>query len=74
MDKLQATLSPAQGMSANLSNNINLHMQVKEVEPTDEPQAVVPDAGYVGLSRVVVGAIPNNYGQIIFNGSYLLVK
>ena len=74
MAELKATLSPVQGFSANLSNNINIKMQNKEVEPTDEEQVIVADAGFVGLSKVKIGAIPSNYGHIVFNGSYLLVE
>ena len=70
---LSAAVSPAQGLSANLSNNINIRMQTKEVEPTDEAQVIVADAGFVALSQVTVGAIPSNYGKIVWNGSYITV-
>ena len=74
MAELKATLSSVQGFSATLSNNINIKMQTKDVAPTDEEQTIVPDAGYVGLSQVVVGAIPNNYGKITWNGAVLTVS
>ena len=70
---LSASMSSAHGMTAVMSNNINLRMQTKEVEPTDEPQVIVPDDGFVGISRVVVDAIPSNYGKIVWNGSYITV-
>lgn len=74
MAELKATLSSVQGFSASLSNNINIKMQSKDVTPTDEEQTIVADAGFVALSQVTVGAIPNTYGHIVFNGSYLLVE
>lgn len=45
----------------------------KTVTPADVLQNVLPDAGYDGLGRVVVEAIPSNYGHIAYNGGILKV-
>lgn len=68
------SLSSVQGFSATMSNNINIKVQTKSVEPTDTEQVIVADAGFVALSKVTVGAIPSNYGKISWNGAYLLVE
>lgn len=49
-------------------------LQEKTVAPTAEEQLVLPDAGYTGMRSVVVQAIPNNYGLITWNGSFLTVS
>ena len=36
-------------------------LQVKNASPSDSSQAIVPDAGFDGLSRVNISAIPGNY-------------
>ena len=84
MTELQAKLTPVQGLggslssvqgfSATMSNNINIKVQTKSVEPTDEEQIIVADAGFVALSKVTVGAIPSNYGKISWNGAVLTVS
>lgn len=71
---LGGSLSSVQGFSATMSNNINIKVQTKSVEPADEEQVIVADAGFVALSKVTVGAIPSNYGKISWNGAYLLVE
>jgi hypothetical protein len=71
---LSASVSPAQGLSASMSNNINIKLQTKHIVAGDEPQVIVADAGFVGLSQVVLDAIPSNYGKISWNGAVLTVS
>lgn len=71
---LSASVSTAQGFSATMSNNINIKVQTKTVEPADTEQVIVADAGFVALSKVTVGAIPSNYGKISWNGAVLTVS
>ena len=70
---LYGAITAPQGLSAKLSNNVFIKTQVKTVTPTDEVQEIVPDAGYAGLSRVIVEKVPETYGRIVYNGSTLLV-
>ena len=55
-------------------------VQPKTVEftptATEQTETVTPDVGYDALTQVtvVVGAIPNNYGRITWNGSILTVS
>ena len=71
---LSGSLSATQGLVGALSSNIVIKMQMKEVTPSAETQYITADDGYAGLNAVRIGAIPNNYGHIVYNGSSLLVE
>ena len=43
------------------------------VTPTDSNQTITPSGNYNGFSKVVVNAIPSNYGHISWDGSSLRV-
>lgn len=74
MEKLHGVLSPVAGLTGILSTQLpDPEYQEKTVIPADEEQIITPDAGYDGLSRVVVAPIPSNYGKITWNGAYLLI-
>ena len=49
-------------------------LQAKTVTPSADVQVITPDSDYQGLSQVTVGAIPNNYGLITWNGVTLTVS
>lgn len=70
---LSAAMSAVQGLSASISNKINLKLQTKTVVPTDETQTIMADAGYAGLARVVVEAVPNTYGHISYDGATITI-
>ena len=71
---LHGAITAPQGLSGKLSNNVFIKTQVKTVTPTDEVQEIIPDAGYAGLSRVIVEKVPNTYGHVIYNGSSILIE
>lgn len=70
---LSASLSASQGLNGALSTNIVIKMQQKEVIPSAEEQTIVADEGFAGLNMVRVMPIPNNYGEIVYNG-FILVR
>ncbi len=45
----------------------------KVVTPTDEEQTITADEGYNSLAKIIVEAIPNNYGHIAYDGSSIRV-
>ena len=49
-------------------------MQEKVVVPGAEEQIITADVGFGGLSSVKVGAIPQNYGLITYDGSSITVS
>ena len=70
---LCGSLSPASaGFNGKLSAGYIL--QDKEVIPSAEEQTITADAGFGGLSSVKVGAIPQNYGLITYDGSSITVS
>lgn len=70
---LSASLSASAGFNCALSSDIYLKLQSKTITPTDEEQRIVADDGYAGLSAVTIGAIPSNYGRVIYNGILTIV-
>ena len=60
-------------MIGTLSAGYNI-LQDKEVIPSAEEQTITADAGFGGLSSVKVGAIPQNYGLITYDGSSITVS
>lgn len=49
-------------------------LQEKEVTPGEEDMVITPDDGFTGISAITVRAVPNNYGLITWNGSFLTVS
>ena len=49
-------------------------LQEKVVVPEAEEQIITADVGFGGLSSVKVGAIPQNYGLITYDGSSITVS
>ena len=47
--------------------------QEKTVVPSGVRQSVTPDANYAALSRVIVEAIPSDYGKITYSGDVITV-
>lgn len=52
------------GTVAGVSGGGNYSLQEKTVTPTKNAQTVTSDAGYYGLSAVIVNAIPTNYQDV----------
>lgn len=69
--KIKGTVST----SVNITGNISSYktQTKKVVVPADYSQEVTPDAGFVGLKKVIVEAIPSTYGRISYNGSVIKV-
>ena len=49
-------------------------LQEKEITPGEEDMVITPDDGFTGISAITVRAVPNNYGLITWNGSFLTVS
>lgn len=43
------------------------------ITPSSETQ-VIPIANYIATSNIIVNPVPQNYGLVIWNGSYLTIK
>ena len=78
--KLSATSQNLCGALSSASASFNGRLsagyilQDKEVIPSAEEQTITADAGFGGLSSVKVGAIPQNYGLITYDGSTITVS
>lgn len=71
--QINATISGGAVISASLLSS-RIRAQKKTAIPTTSRQEITPDAGYNALSAVTVEPIPNNYGEIIWNGAVMIVK
>lgn len=62
--------------SASLSGKLSAGylLQDKVIIPSAEEQTITADIGFGGLSSVKVGAIPQNYGLITYDGSSITVS
>ena len=84
MDKLAGKLSATSQILCGVLSSDSVTMigalsagyilQDKEVIPSAEEQTITADAGFGGLSSVKVGAIPQNYGLITYDGSSITVS
>lgn len=52
------------GTVSGVAGGGNYSLQSKTITPARSQQAITPDAGYYGLSDVLVGAIPENYHDV----------
>lgn len=52
------------GTVSGVAGGGNYNLQSKEVTPTKQQQNITPDAGYYGLSDVLIKAIPDNYQDV----------
>jgi hypothetical protein len=84
MDKLAGKLSATSQILCGVLSSDSVTMigtlsagyilQDKEIVPSAEEQTITADAGFGGLSSVKVGAIPQNYGLITYDGSSITVS
>lgn len=73
MAGITARLSHSGVIRARMLSN-HIRTQERAVVPQPQDQVILPDAGYDGLAKVVVKAIPNNWGEIIWDGAVMTVK
>lgn len=73
MAGITARLSPSGVIRARMLSN-HIRTQERAVVPQPQDQVILPDAGYDGFAKVVVKAIPNNWGEIIWDGAVMTVK
>ena len=72
---LTGALSPeSAGLTGALSSDLLTRVQTKTATPTDSEQVITPDAGYAGLSLVVVKPIPSNYGKVTWTGYSIFIE
>ena len=84
MDKLAGKLSATSQILCGVLSSDSVTMigklsagyilQDKEIVPSAEEHTITADAGFGGLSSVKVGAIPQNYGLITYDGSSITVS
>lgn len=70
---ITARLSAGGVISARMLSN-RIRTQERTVVPQPQDQVILPDAGYDGFAKVVVKAIPSNWGEIIWDGAVMTVK
>lgn len=68
------SLLPVTAQIVNPLTEGNIRLQEKEITPSEEEQVVLSDIGYAGLNKVVVHAIPNNYGFVSRVGTALVIS